>query len=147
MTSPVFHSYLSWYRESMGFLARSGNGTRVINCTTQGALIPGMAHMPLEQALNQCPSVTISHDDMNTIYRRSPKPRRKIVLRGLSAVSEQVRRAIKAGPAAAVRGARPGSAVAYAAEGLAHTDLADLLPGKLEHLLECINKAKGALNG
>ncbi len=146
MTSSVFHSYLSWYQESMGYLARSGNGTRVINCTTKGALIPGMVHMPLEQAINQCPDVTISHDDVNTIYRRSPKPRRKAVIKGLAAASEQVARAIKAGPTAAVRSARPGSAVAYAAEGLAHTDLADLLPGKLEHLLEFIKKAEGALN-
>lgn len=147
MTSPVFFSYIGWYQESAGYLARSGNPTKVINSTTQGALIPGMIHMPLEQVINQCPDVTIGHQDMNNICRRSPKPMPKTVSMGLLAASKQVSQAIKAGTLAAMRGAQPGSAVAYAAEGLEPEELTHQLPDRFEQILEAINAIKGAING
>lgn len=146
LTSPVFHSYISWYQESAGYLARSKNPTRIINSTSQGALIPGMRHMPLDSAAEFCADVTFGRHELNNIYGGAAKPGRKTVSQGLQEAAIQVTRAIEAGPPAAMRGARPGSAVAYAAEGLTPGELAAQLPGRLKELLDLINTAKGVVD-
>lgn len=90
-TSVAMHSYIEWYREAAAFLATADQPPRLINASFAGALIPGMEHMPLDQALGLAPPGQDPGGLLPELVRRLPKPPRGHLLTGLAALRSQVR--------------------------------------------------------
>ena len=92
-TSLVMQSYIAWYQEAAAYLARQAQGTRVVNASAQGALLPGFEHLDLASALAPLLNSSFDFNNMRNALRRRQSPRASDLSLRLGLARASLRRA------------------------------------------------------
>ncbi|KMY68983.1 hypothetical protein AAU61_05375 [Desulfocarbo indianensis] len=93
-TSPVFMSYISWYRETAAYLAKRGKGPRIINATAEGAYLPGFEHMLLDEALDLLPEGAALESLWHNCLDSIAMPPASLLVQNLMAAKTQIRQCL-----------------------------------------------------
>lgn len=121
-TSAEWLSYLGWYQEAAGYLARKGMAGRVINATAAGAAIAGFDHNDLSQVLGRLAPMADLRAGLFSAIGDLDRPQAVTLRQGLARArqgAEQAAAALDApGPGLARELAKPGSAASWVLEGL-----------------------------